>query len=73
MSEAARTDWMVTVTCGNASVSAPEAALLSPLTVEIKASGVRKKGWTEQEEEEIHMNDLLIYVTREGGSRPRGA
>lgn len=63
-----RTDLMVTVTCGSGSVSVPEAALLSPLTVQIKASGGRKKGWMEQEEEEIHMSDSLIYVTeREGG------
>lgn len=51
----------------------PEPALLSPLTVQIKASGGRKKGWTEQEEEEIHMSASLIYVTGREGGRPRGA
>lgn len=51
----------------------PEAALLSPLTVQIKSSGGRKKGWTEQEEEEIHMSDWLIYVTEgEGGRQTDG-
>lgn len=67
-----RSDSMVTVTCGNASVSVPEAALLSPLTVQIKATGGRKKGWTEQEEEGIHMSDSLIYVTEREGGRQEG-
>lgn len=63
---------MLTVTCGNASVSVPEAALLSPLTVQIKASGGRTKGWTEQEEEEIHMSGSLIYVTELWGADREG-
>lgn len=35
----------VTVTCGNAPVSVPEPALLSPSAVLIKASGGRREGW----------------------------
>lgn len=45
----------------------PNAALLSPSTALIKASGGRQEGWTEQEEEETRMCDWLIYVTEQGG------
>lgn len=62
---------IVTVTCGDASASVPEAALLSPSTVVIKASGGRQEGWTEQEEEETRMCDWLIYVTEKGGTLSR--
>lgn len=53
-------------------MSVPEAALLSPSTVVIKASGGRQEGWTEQEEEETRMYDWLIYVTEKGGHVERG-
>lgn len=59
---------IVTVTCGDASASVPEAALLSPSTVVIKGSGGRQEGWTEQKEEETRMYDWLIYVTEVGGT-----
>lgn len=64
--KAPRINWTGTVTCGDASVSVPEPALLSPSTVLIKASGGRREGWTEQEEEETRMCDSQIYVTEKG-------